>query len=135
MRQRQAHAAHLERFGALRQAASTQNHLGRAATNVDHQAGQFAGLQAGHTLSRSRGFFVPQSYFQWVPQGAIGSCRNASRLRASRRVCVATARTCHEAKAFQALGEASQANQPSLRRLFGQQAVFIQTCTQAHGFL
>ena len=69
------------------------------------------------------------------PSILLARVRNSSRLRASRRVWVATARTCGLLEAGQTFAKTRQAVPAALHGLGRQVAVFVQAVALAHGFL
>ena len=94
------------------------DHLGRAPADVDHQARhRSSGCSRATPEKISRASSRPEMTSIGWPSTPCARARKASRLRASRSVCVTTASHLQRLEACQALREAGQAVQAALRGL------------------
>ena len=132
---RQADAADLERLGLARPRAAADDHLGRAAADVDDQARHRRRLQAGDAGEDEARFLAPGDDLDRLAedglraqQEGVAVPRFAQRLRRDRA-------HLGRQEAVEAAREAGQAVEAARRRLFAQEAGGVEAGAEADGLL
>ncbi|MNE39961.1 hypothetical protein D3C80_1339440 [compost metagenome] len=130
-----AHAAHLQAFAQQRLKALADDELGAATANVGHQAlARGVGERVGDAQVDQACFFTAGDDFYRVAEDFFGA---ADELAAVARLAQGVgADDTHRAigHAADQLGEALEAVQTALHRLFVELALFVDACGQLHLF-
>jgi hypothetical protein len=132
---RQADAADREGLGRERLAGAAEDHLGRTAADIDHQARLLARLQVRHAAKNQACFLAARDHLDRMAQHRL--CAGQESIAVARLAQGLGRHGAHlgRRKALQALGKAAQAGQAALGRFLGQLPVGVEAGAQAHGLL
>jgi hypothetical protein len=132
---RQADAADLERLGAARPLAAAEDHLGRAAADVDDEARHARRLQLGHARIDEARLLAARDDLDRPAERRLGAgeegvavLRLAQRLRRDRADLA-------RGEAVEPAREARQAVEAALRRLVAEEARGVEAAAEAHRLL
>ena len=132
---RQADAADLERLGLLGTNAASDDHLGRAAADVDDEARHLRRLQPRHAGEDEARLFASGDDLDRSPEhGLRAQQEGVAVLRFTQRLRRHGAHLVRQ-EAFEPPGEAAQAFEAAQRRVVAEEAGGIEAGAQAHGFL